>query len=75
MEKTTFWTDTNGNKSSVRCGNEEVAIDCSPSEARAIARQLNDILAKVFQEKRPIEAVKKSLGKDEPCREANVAAC
>jgi hypothetical protein len=63
MEKTTFWADTHGNRSTVRCGNEEVLTDCRSSEARAIARQLNDVLARAMQEQRPAEVLKKSIGK------------
>jgi hypothetical protein len=60
VKRETFWTDAN--QTTVRIGNEEVAIECTPSESRALAKELNDTLRRFFKEKRPVEKLAKEIG-------------
>jgi hypothetical protein len=66
MKRTIFWADENGRKSTVRCGNEELAVDCTPSEARAIAKKLNDTLHAAFGESRAADRLRDQIGKLSP---------
>ena len=64
MKREMFWADeANG---AVRYENNTIAIECSPSEARALAKQLNDTVSRFFREERPVQKVKKNLGKLTP---------
>jgi hypothetical protein len=54
VKREMFWADeANG---AVRYENNTIAIECSPSEARALAKQLNDTVSRFFREERPVQA-------------------
>lgn len=61
MKREDFWSDDPNGE--VRYENCVIVDGCAPSEGRAIAKQLNDVIAKARQAERPIERVKKRLGK------------
>ena len=61
MKRELFWSnDANG---TVRIGNEEIAVECTPSEGRDLAKRLNDALEAFFGEKRPIEQLAEKIGR------------
>ena len=61
MKRELFWADAvNGE---VRYENNVIAIECTPSEGRALAKELNDVTRRFFKQKRPIEKLAKQIGK------------
>ena len=61
MKREMFWSDdANGE---VRYENSRILHDCTPSQARDIARRLNEVVEKACGEVRPIEKVRKQIGR------------
>ena len=55
-----FWSDDGNGE--VRYENSVIAVECTPSEGRALAKKLNDAVSRFFKEERPIEKVAKKIG-------------
>lgn len=68
MKREIFWADVVGK--TVRVGN--VAIECAPSEAHALAKELNDVVRRFFREKRPIQKVEEKIGRMTPAEKRMV---
>jgi hypothetical protein len=60
MKREMFWSDDSDG--TVRYENSVIAHECTPSESRALAKRLNDTVARFFKEQRPVDKLRKELG-------------
>jgi hypothetical protein len=61
MKREMFWSDdVNGE---VRLENNVIVTDCTPSESRALAKKLNDTVRRFCKEERPVDKVRKKIGR------------
>lgn len=61
MKQEAFWAETS--RGVVRYENCEILTDCTKSEAKDIARQLNNVVARACKHRRPIDVVAAKLGR------------
>ena len=60
MKREMFWADDS--EGTVRYENSVIAMECTPSEARELARKLNGAVGRFFKTERPIQKIEKKIG-------------